>query len=138
MNERDPITPRGVRLDPDSFSWRFTRSSGSGGQHVNKVSTRVELRCELRRAGLPPALLARVEEHVGSSVITVACSTERSQWRNRLRALDRLGTIIDEAAREPDIRRATRPSRAQRAARLDQKKRAAGIKAERRWRPTAD
>ena len=50
MDEAEPITPGGWKLDPASFSWRFSRSSGAGGQHVNTTDSKAELICELRRA----------------------------------------------------------------------------------------
>ena len=52
MDENEPVTPGGIRLDPASLSWRFSRASGAGGQHVNTTSSRAELRCDLDAAGL--------------------------------------------------------------------------------------
>lgn len=138
MNEQEPITPGGIRLDPTCLSWRFTRSSGPGGQHVNTTASRVELRCDLSAAGLPASLLERLTGALGGTDVRVVCSTERSQLRNRRVALERLANRLDDAAEIPAERRATRPSRSQRQSRLDDKKRHATRKADRRWRPSGD
>ena len=109
MDETEPVTPGGIRLDPACLTWRFTRAGGPGGQHVNTSASRAELRCDLRTAGLPET--------------------------NRRAALERLADRLDDAAEIPLERRATRPSRSQRQARLDDKKRHSARKADRRWRP---
>lgn len=138
MDERDPVTPGGIRVDPASLSWRFTRSSGPGGQHVNTTSSRVELRCNLELAGLPAALFERISAAIRETEVRVVCSTERSQMRNRRLALERLAVRLDDAAEIPVERRASRPSRGQRQARLNDKKHRATRKADRKWRPTGD
>ena len=138
MDERSPVTPGGIRLDPACLSWRFSRSSGPGGQHVNTTSSRVELRCTLDEAGLPESLLARVVATLGTTDIRVISSTERSQLRNRRLALERLAERLDDAAEIPIERRATRPSRGQRQRRLDDKSRRSRRKGERRWKAGHD
>ena len=138
MDEREPVTPGGIRLDVACLSWRFTRASGPGGQHVNTTASRVELRCDLALAGLPVSLFERLTAALGGTDVRVVCSTERSQLRNRKVALERLANRLDDAAEIPVERRATRPSRSQRQSRLDDKKRLALRKADRRWRPNGD
>jgi ribosome-associated protein len=135
VDETDPVTPGGIRLDPACLSWRFTRAGGPGGQHVNTSASRAELRCDLRLAGLPEALRRRLEERLGGPEIRIVSSGQRSQLRNRRAALERLADRLDDAAEIPVERRATRPSRSQRQARLDDKKRHSARKADRRWRP---
>jgi ribosome-associated protein len=135
VDERNPATPGGIRLEPACLSWRFSRASGPGGQHVNTTASRVELRCDLAAAGLPERLLARLVERLGTTDVRVVCAGERSQLRNRKVALERLADRLDDAAEIPVERRATRPSRGQRQARLDDKKRLSSRKADRRWRP---
>jgi len=134
MDENEPVTPGGIRLDPASLSWRFSRASGAGGQHVNTTSSRAELRCDLDAAGLDDELRARLVERVGSSVVRVIASSRRSQLRNRELALERLAERLDEAAVVETPRRATKPTRAQREARLDAKKRRSDVKSRRRYR----
>lgn len=133
MNEAEPVTPAGRRLDPAAFSWRFSRSSGAGGQHVNTTDSRAELLCDVRRLGLPDTVAERVIAKVGEQLRIVA-SNERSQLRNRADAVDRLGVIIDAAAHVPRSRRPTRPSRGSVERRITAKKHVATRKADRRWR----
>ena len=121
-------------IDPAALSWRFSRSSGPGGQHVNTTDSRVELICEVRRAGLPAEETERIVASLGGSIRVVA-STSRSQNRNRAEALERLQQLLEEAARVPQRRRPTRPSRGAVERRIATKKHVATRKAERRWRP---
>lgn len=134
MADDEHLTPGGLRVDPASLSWRFSRSSGPGGQHVNTTETQVELRCDLTVAGLPEPAAARIAARLGDEVRVVA-STERSQLRNRAEAWRRLAEQLDDAARPVRSRRPTRPSKGARARRLDDKRRAGDRKADRQWRP---
>ena len=134
MDPNEPVTPAGLRINPIALSWRFSRSSGPGGQHVNTTESQVELRCDVALAGLPDAVRERVEARHGAELRVVA-STERSQLRNRAEAWRRLAELLDEAAVPPRPRRATRPSRASKARRLDAKRQTGERKANRRWRP---
>jgi len=138
MDEREPITPGGIRLDPVCLSWRFVRSGGPGGQHVNTSSSKAELRCDLASAGLPASLLERLLAKLGTADIRIVCSTERSQLRNRRLALERLAERLDDAAEISIERRATRPTRRQRQTRLDDKKAHSTRKSQRRWKPGED
>jgi ribosome-associated protein len=138
MDEQAPVTPGGIRLDPACLSWRFARSGGPGGQHVNTSSSKAELRCDLGAAGLPASLLERLVAKLDTSEIRVVCSTERSQLRNRRLAMERLAEKLDDAAEIPLERRATRPSRGQRQARLNDKRARSTRKTQRRWRPGED
>lgn len=133
MEETAPVTPEGWRLDPASLSWRFSRSSGAGGQHVNTTDSRAELICDIRGAGLPDDVTERLIAALGESLRVVA-SSHRSQRRNRTDALVRLGAMIDTAAHVPRKRRATRPTRGAVERRITAKKHVATRKAERRWR----
>lgn len=133
MDAELPITPNGLRIDPASFAWRFSRSSGAGGQHVNTTDSRVELICDVRRAGLPAEVTERIVAELGESLRVVA-SSHRSQLRNRLDAIDRLGVMIDAAARVATRRRPTRPGRGAVERRITAKKHVSTRKAERRWR----
>ena len=119
------------------LSWRFSRSGGPGGQHVNTSDTRVEVRFDV--AGSPslgPRQRARLLERLGPEVRVVA-SDERSQLRNRQLALDRLAARLAEALRVTPVRRSTRPTKGSVERRLDEKRRQADRKASRR-RPDLD
>jgi len=133
MNESEPVTRAGWRLDPAAFSWRFSRSSGAGGQHVNTTDSKAELICAVDRLGLPEHVGARVIAKLGEEVRVVA-STERSQHRNRTEALERLGILIDGAAQVARARRPTRPGKGAVERRQTAKKHTAARKADRRWR----
>lgn len=133
VDEADPVTPGGWRLNPASFSWRFSRSSGPGGQHVNTTDSKAELICDLAHSGLPDVIAERVIAKLGQQV-RITASTERSQRRNRAEALSRLGVIIDTAAHVPRARRPTRPGRGAVERRITAKKHTSAQKADRRWR----
>ena len=135
MDEDQPVTPAGRRLDPASLSWRFSRSSGAGGQHVNTTDSRAELICDVRRAGLSAADTDRIVASLGESIRVVA-SSHRSQLRNRADAMERLGVLIDTATQIATRRRPTRPGRGVVERRIATKKHVSTRKAERRWKPT--
>lgn len=118
------------------MEWRFSRSSGPGGQHVNTSDTRAELICDLSRLEGPDHLVTRVREKLGDEVRVIA-SAERSQLANRRAALARLTERLDAATVRPRTRRPTRPSKGAVAARLDEKRRLSQRKASRRL-PTED
>jgi len=116
---------------------RTSRSSGPGGQHANVTASRVEASFDvLASASLSEAQRARVLARAGERIVAVA-QDERSQLRNRELALKRLGERLARALAVPRRRRATRPTAASRARRLQDKRRAGRRKLERRP-PAAD
>ncbi|MGH3730139.1 MAG: alternative ribosome rescue aminoacyl-tRNA hydrolase ArfB [Micromonosporaceae bacterium] len=124
------------------LSWRFSRSSGPGGQGVNTTDSRVELSYDVANtSALGPTRKARALQRLSGrlvdGVLTIVASEHRSQRRNREAALARLRTVLAEAiAPPPPPRRATRPSRRAVASRLDVKRRRGRTKSLRR--PPAD
>ena len=121
---------RGSLVVPEAeLSWRFSRSSGPGGQSVNTTDSRAELSFDVARTtALGPVLKARALERLGDrlvdGVLTVAASEQRSQLQNRRAAEERLAELLVEAiAPPPRPRRATRPSKGAVQRRLDEKKR---------------
>jgi len=133
---------RGSVVVPEAeLSWRFSRSSGPGGQGVNTTDSRVELSFDVSRTtALPLALreraLTRLEDRLVDGVLTVSASEQRSQWQNRLSAEQKLAAVLAEAiAPPPRPRVATRPSAGARRRRVDAKKRRGDIKKLRRVDP---
>jgi ribosome-associated protein len=124
----------GVSIPGRDLSWRFSRSSGPGGQGVNTTDSRIELSIDLRAcAGLTPAQRARVLDRLGprlvDGVLTVAASEHRSQLRNRRAARERAAALLTEAlAPPPPRRKATKPSRGAVARRLEDKARRSKLK----------
>jgi ribosome-associated protein len=118
--------------------WRFSRSSGPGGQSVNTTDSRVELLFDLAATtALPEHLKARALDRLAhrlvDGVLTVTASQHRSQLHNRREAANRLAALLAEGvAPPPDARRATRPSAGARQRRLDAKRRRAQTKQQRR------
>jgi ribosome-associated protein len=130
---------RGSVVVPESeLSWRFSRSSGPGGQGVNTTDSRVELSFDVARsAALTPVLRERAVTRLGdrlvAGVLTVSASEQRSQWQNRLSAEQKLAALLSEAiAPPPRPRVATRPSASSRRRRVEEKKRRGEIKRLRR------
>jgi ribosome-associated protein len=129
---------RSVLIPERELKWRFSRSSGPGGQSVNTADSRVELSFDVARStALGPVQRARAMERLGSrlvgGVVTIAASEERSQLRNREAARERLaGMLADALKPPPPRRRPTRPSRAAVERRLAEKRRRARIKKLRR------
>jgi ribosome-associated protein len=123
------------------LSWRFSRSSGPGGQGVNTTDSRVELSWDLAGSEvLPQALrnraIARLGDRLVRGVLTVTASEHRSQQRNREAAAARLAGIVAGAIAPPArVRRPTRPSRGAVERRLAEKKRRGEAKRSRRTFP---
>ena len=123
---------RSCAIDPGELEWRFSGSGGPGGQHANTSNTRVELRFDVAEsASLGPRQRARLLERLGP-VVRVVVSSERSQTRNRVIALERLRDRLAAALKVEPPRVATQPSRAARQRRLDEKRRQADRKRSRR------
>src|SRR6476620_9076629 len=123
---------RSLRIPLEELDWRFLPSGGPGGQHANRSNTRAEVRFDI--AGSPslgPRQRARLLERLGPSVRAVA-SDERSQSRNRALALERLRERLADALHIEAPRHATRPTRAAKQRRLDEKRHRSGIKRDRR------
>ena len=131
------VTP-GLTIPESELSWRFSRSSGPGGQGVNTADSRVELVWDA--AGSPTLsavqrerILDRLGGRLVDGVLTIAASEHRAQLRNREAARERLAELVAEALAPPaPPRRPTRPSRASKQRRLDAKKRRTDVKRMRR------
>ena len=128
-------------MDADSIrsevAFRFSRSSGPGGQHAQKSSTRVEAIFDVEASsGLTPGEVRRVLDRIGPVVRAVA-QDERSQLRNRELATERILAQLREATKVRRARRPTKPTAAARARRLEQKRRQAETKCLRRPPPNS-
>ena len=123
---------------PDAdLSWRFSRSSGPGGQHVNTTDSRVELSYDVARAlSMPEHLraraLARLAGKLVDGAVTVSSSEQRSQLQNRATAAEKLGQLLREAVAPPaPPRRPTRPTRGSKERRLEAKRQRSQLKRQR-------
>lgn len=134
----DLLIRPGLAIPEAELNWRFSRSSGPGGQGVNTTDSRVELSWDLVASGvLSPELKARAVQRLGDrlvdGVLTVVASEHRSQLRNREAAQARLTMRVAEAvAPPPRPRRATKPSRGAVERRIAEKKRRGQLKRGRR------
>ncbi len=133
-----------ISLDEREIEESFVRASGPGGQNVNKLSTAVQLRFDVRGSpSLPAQVRERLERLAGTrltrdGVLVITARSHRTQARNRADALDRLLELIRRAAIAPRARRPTRPTKASRERRIETKKRHAGLKRLRRVKPSLD
>jgi ribosome-associated protein len=131
---------RTLSIDPAALQETFIRASGPGGQNVNKVETAVQLRLDLGRAGLPPAVRARLEKLAGRRVtldgdLVVTSQLHRTQDRNRAAALEEILRLIRKAAVAPVRRVATKPTFGSMQRRLEAKAHRGAIKRDRRATP---
>ena len=130
-----------ISIDESEIEESFVRSSGPGGQNVNKLSTAVQLRFDVRHSpSLPNDVAVRLIRLGGrrvtkDGVLVLIAQNHRTQERNRAEALQRLVDLIRQAAVRPVPRRATKPPKASRQKRLEGKKHRSGIKAMRRGKP---
>ncbi|SDZ63998.1 ribosome-associated protein [Asanoa ishikariensis] len=134
-----PLTIRpGVEIPDAELRWRFSRSSGPGGQGVNTADSRVELSWDLEATNaIGPVLKDRARERLAGrlvdGVVTIAASEHRAQLRNREAALERLAVLVARAIEPPPPpRRATKPSRGAKERRIAAKKRRGEVKRLRR------
>ncbi|WP_163163628.1 alternative ribosome rescue aminoacyl-tRNA hydrolase ArfB [Arthrobacter sp. Alg241-R88] len=133
----------GLTIPASELDWRFSRSSGPGGQHVNTSDSRVELSWDVRESSALSdsqrlILLTRLGPHLIGGVVTVSASERRSQLRNREIALAKLADLVAGGlAPAAPGRRATKPTRGSDRRRLVAKKLRSTTKQQRK-RPSAD
>ena len=133
-----------ISLDEREIEESFVRSSGPGGQNVNKLSTAVQMRFDVRRSpSLPNDVAVRLMRLAGKrltkeGVLVIVAQNHRTQERNRAEALERLVRLIQQAAIRPIPRRVTKPTKASREKRLEGKKIRSNIKGMRQRKPSLD
>jgi len=125
--DRDLEIDDSLVIPANELTWRFSRSSGPGGQHVNTTDTRVELSWRIMRSTVldeqrRDLLIERLGSRATDGVLTVSASEFRSQLRNREAARDKLAAAVRRALRPRRTRRPTKPTRGSRRRRLEEKR----------------
>lgn len=127
-----------ITIDESELRFDFVRSSGPGGQNVNKVSTAVQLRFDAARSpSIAPDVLGRLARLAGKrmtadGVLVITARRHRSQQKNREDAIGRLASLVRQAAIVPKKRRKTKPTKHSKERRLEDKRRTSRIKKKRR------
>src|SRR6185295_984442 len=133
-----------ISIEESELEESFVRSSGPGGQNVNKLSTAVQLRFDVRQSpSLPNDVAVRLMRLAGKrmtkdGVLVLIAQNHRTQERNRAEAQERLIDLIRQAAVRPVPRRATKPTKASKQRRIESKKRRSNVKALRQSKPSWD
>ena len=127
------MRPEDVHLPEDAMSESFLAATGPGGQNVNKVATAVQLRVNVFRLGLHPDVYARLRALAGSRMtsggeLLITARRFRTQEANRTDARRRLAEMIAAAHIAPRKRKATRPTRAAKAERVQKKRQRSAVK----------
>ena len=123
---------RSVSIPRSEIDHRFSRSSGPGGQHAQKSDTRVEALFDVEASSALTDTQKRRVVTRGGQVLRAVAQDERSQWRNRELATERLVEELRQALRVPRKRRPTRPTKASKEKRLERKRRRSNVKRLRR------
>ena len=126
-----------IGIEERELDERFVRASGPGGQNVNKVSTAVELRFDVRASALPYDVKQRLialagSRMTGEDVLLIDSREHRTQAQNREAARARLVALLQHAAKRPKTRRPTKPKRAAKEQRLESKRQRSEVKSLRR------
>jgi ribosome-associated protein len=139
----DLLVSPALTIPASELSWRFSRSSGPGGQHVNTSDSRASVSWNIAESAVlsdsqRELLLSRLQRRLINGVVTVTASEQRSQLRNREIALTKLAELVaDGLAPEAALRRKTKRTRGSNYRRLDAKKQRSATK-QQRQRPSAD
>jgi ribosome-associated protein len=129
---RDGVAFGEWRIPEAELEERFDTSGGPGGQHANKNETAVTLRVDLQTTSLPEDVAQRLIDRLGNPMVEVTAADSRSQWRNRALARQRLADVLEEANKPRARRRRTKPTRASKTRRLQEKRHRSEIKKNRR------
>ena len=131
-------------IPSNELKWRFSKSSGPGGQSVNKTDSRVELVFDIKHSSVfgpfhKKRLLERLESRCANGCLNIVAAEERSQYQNRQVAMARVADLLREGlGPPPKTRKATKPTRASQKRRVTAKKHRGALKQTRQSNPSSD